>query len=270
MLSVAAGELEARRPRIWCSRMSELPIVHASGSPYQRGRIIGAALADGHQRSAEFTRRYCRRHGLSDRDLEPLLAPYLAAARRRAATRGPHRGRGRGGRAAVHSTSSRSTASRRSGPCSRAWFPARRCDRRRGARADCGGALHRFRDLSRRARPSLPTTSSGMPATTAVSRSSSSAPTPTPRSRPSHRPSVGTLPLVGMNARGGALGLMSLSGADEQIGVPRALLGRDGVEAVDRADAIRRAITPPPRRWVQLHVRIPRRRHLHARGDRDP
>ena len=34
---------------------------------------------------------------------------------------------------------------------------------------------------------------------------------------------------------------MSLSGADERVGVPRALLGRDGVEAVDRADAIRRA-----------------------------
>jgi isopenicillin-N N-acyltransferase-like protein len=52
---------------------------------------------------------------------------------------------------------------------------------------------------------------------------------------------VGTLPLVGMNARGGALGLMSLSGADERIGVPRALLGRDGIEAIDRTDAIRRA-----------------------------
>ena len=58
--------------------------------------------------------------------------------------------------------------------------------------------------------------------------------------------SVGTLPLVGMNARGGALGLMSLTGADEQVGVPRALLGRDGVEAVDRDDALRRATQPPP------------------------
>ena len=56
--------------------------------------------------------------------------------------------------------------------------------------------------------------------------------------------SVGTVPLVGMNAAGGALGLMSLSGADEQVGIPRALLGRDGVEAVDRADAVRRASRP--------------------------
>ena len=56
--------------------------------------------------------------------------------------------------------------------------------------------------------------------------------------------SVGTLPLVGMNARGGALGLMSLTGTDERVGVPRALLGRDGVEAVDRADALRRATRP--------------------------
>jgi hypothetical protein len=56
--------------------------------------------------------------------------------------------------------------------------------------------------------------------------------------------SVGTLPLVGMNERGGALGLMSLSGTDERPGVPRALLGRDGVEAVDRSDAMRRAGRP--------------------------
>ena len=56
--------------------------------------------------------------------------------------------------------------------------------------------------------------------------------------------SVGTVPLVGMNARGGALGLMSLTGADERVGVPRALLGRDGVEAVDRDDAVRRATRP--------------------------
>ena len=54
----------------------------------------------------------------------------------------------------------------------------------------------------------------------------------------------GSLPLVGMNARGGALGLMSLSGADERVGVPRALLGRDGIGATDRADAVRRATRP--------------------------
>ena len=55
---------------------------------------------------------------------------------------------------------------------------------------------------------------------------------------------AGSLPLVGMNARGGALGLMSLAGADERVGVPRALLGRDGIGAIDRADALRRATRP--------------------------
>ena len=54
----------------------------------------------------------------------------------------------------------------------------------------------------------------------------------------------GSLPLVGMNARGGALGLLSLAGADERVGVPRALLGRDGIGARDRADAVRRATRP--------------------------
>ena len=37
---------------------------------------------------------------------------------------------------------------------------------------------------------------------------------------------------------------MSLSGADERVGVPRALLGRDGIGAIDRADALRRATRP--------------------------
>ncbi len=80
-----------------------------------------------------------------------------------------------------------------------------------------------------------------MRATTAASRCSLSAPTRDDEVAIVAPASVGTLPLVGMNARGGALGLMSLSGADERIGVPRALLGRDGIEAIDRTDAIRRA-----------------------------
>ena len=61
--------------------MSDLTIVHATGNAYRRGVTIGQALADGHARSADFMRRYTRRHGLADSDLEPLLAPYLAAAR---------------------------------------------------------------------------------------------------------------------------------------------------------------------------------------------
>ena len=60
----------------------ELTIVRADGDPARRGRIIGRELAEGHARAVEFTLRYTRRHGLADRHLEPLLAPYLAAARR--------------------------------------------------------------------------------------------------------------------------------------------------------------------------------------------
>ena len=224
--------------------MSELPIVHASGSPYQRGRIIGAALADGHQRSAEFTRRYCRRHGLSDRDLEPLVAPYLAAAR----TAVP--------RLVAHIE----------GVAEGAGLPF----------TDVF-AVNCFEEiwavLEGMVAPPDGVTVAEAPAPTAVERCTDfaiSAPGTTILAHNEQwyagddggvailveRPdsdaevatvapaAVGTLPLVGMNARGGALGLMSLSGADERIGVPRALLGRDGVEAVDRADAIRRATRP--------------------------
>src|SRR5262245_23998658 len=55
---------------------------------------------------------------------------------------------------------------------------------------------------------------------------------------------AGTLPLVGMNAHGIAVGVMSLSATDERVGVPRALVARDVLDASDRDDAIARATRP--------------------------
>ncbi|MFL6289124.1 MAG: C45 family autoproteolytic acyltransferase/hydrolase, partial [Actinomycetes bacterium] len=52
---------------------------------------------------------------------------------------------------------------------------------------------------------------------------------------------AGTLPLVGLNELGGAFGTMSLSGTDERVGVPRALVARDLLEADGPDDAFRRA-----------------------------
>lgn len=52
---------------------------------------------------------------------------------------------------------------------------------------------------------------------------------------------AGTLPLVGMNEHGGAFGAMSLSATDERVGIPRALIARDVLDARDPDDAITRA-----------------------------
>ena len=52
---------------------------------------------------------------------------------------------------------------------------------------------------------------------------------------------AGTLPLVGINEHGTAVGAMSLSARDEQIGIPRALVARDVLESRDAPDAIARA-----------------------------
>ena len=55
---------------------------------------------------------------------------------------------------------------------------------------------------------------------------------------------AGTLPLVGVNEHGVAVGAMSLSARDERIGIPRALVGRDVLDARDAADATARAMRP--------------------------
>ncbi len=224
--------------------MSEVTIVHAVGDPYRRGRTIGKALADGHARSVDFVHRYARRHGLAEDDLAVLLAPYLNVARRTVPRLiAQLEGIAEGSRLPFTDVFA----------------------------VNAFEELHAVLELS-------------VPPPTGVTLSPAPPPSPVERCTDlvlhlngttilahneqwyagddggvavivEHPDSddeiatvapaaVGTLPLVGMNARGGALGLMSLSASDERVGVPRALLGRDGVEAVDRADARRRATRP--------------------------
>ena len=210
--------------------MTGIRIVHAAGDPHRRGVAIGKALADGHARAVEFTRRYTRRHGLADADLEPLLAPYLAAATDAvpglvAQLEGIAEGSGLRfidvfavnafeELYAVLELSVPPPAGVTIAPAP----PPARVER-------CTDFVVRHA----RRRRSWRTTSSGTPATTAGSSVIVERPDSDAEVATVAPVAEGSLPLVGMNARGGALGLMSLSGADERVGVPRALLGRDGV-----------------------------------------
>jgi isopenicillin-N N-acyltransferase-like protein len=202
---------------------------------------IGRELVDGHLRAVDFTRRYTRRHGLADADLERLLAPYLAAAKTAVPRLVTHlEGVAEGSGLpftdifavnafeelyAVLELSVEPIDGVVIGPAPPP-IPVERC-------TDIlvhtpGGTIlgHNEQWYSG--------DDGGVAVIVEHPDSADEVATVTPVA-------VGTLPLVGMNVAGAAVGLMSLSGADERVGVPRALLARDGIEARDRIDAMARA-----------------------------
>jgi isopenicillin-N N-acyltransferase like protein len=60
--------------------VSELRIVRAKGAPYARGVTVGHELRDLINESVDFYHRYLHRRGVSSVELQDLLTPYLVAA----------------------------------------------------------------------------------------------------------------------------------------------------------------------------------------------
>ncbi len=221
--------------------MAELTIVHAVGSPFDRGVTIGRKLADGHLSAVDFTRRYTRRHGLADADLEPLLTPYLAAAKNAVPRLVTHlEGVAEGSGIPFIDIFAVNAFEELYAVLELSVEPV---DGVEIARVPPPIPVERCTDLL--VRTPVGTIlghneqwysgdDGGIAVIVEHPDSDDEVATVTPVA-------VGTLPLVGMNASGGALGLMSLSGADERVGIPRALLARDGIEARDRVDAIAKA-----------------------------
>ena len=209
--------------------MSEtVPLVRVSGTPYERGAQMGVAFAEAIARSVAFNRRYLSRHEVRATRLEALLEPYLAAATASL----PH---------LVEQI--RGMADGADHPFLDLFF------------ANAFEEVYGILELS---------TPGGVPlerCTDVVLRSPGS-------TLLGHNeqwyagddgtvglvldvaddgPAVlapvvaGTLPLVGLNELGGAFGTMSLSATDERVGVPRALVARQLLEAGDRDDAFARA-----------------------------
>ena len=202
--------------------------VRASGTPYQRGALIGEAFAEATARSVAFNRRYLASHGLDPGQLESVLEPYLQASTASV----PHlvdqvRGIADGSDQPfldlffanafeeVYGIVELGTA---------AGVPLERCTDvvvRSPGRTLLGhneqwysgddGAVGLVLDVS-----------DDGPALLA--------------------PVVaGTLPLVGLNELGGSFGTMSLSATDERAGVPRSFVARELLDAADPEDAFNRA-----------------------------
>jgi hypothetical protein len=205
-----------------------MKVVRAQGTPHERGAAIGEAFADAMTSSLAFNRRYFAGHGIEDDALERLLEPYLAAA----SASLPHlvsqiRGMADGADQPfldvfaanafeeVYGVIELSTPSP---------VPLERCTDvvlRSGEHTLLGhneqwyagddGAVGLVLDVSDDAPPVL-------------------------------APVVaGTLPLVGLNELGGAFGTMSLTAGDERIGIPRALIARDILDADSCQEAFARA-----------------------------
>jgi isopenicillin-N N-acyltransferase like protein len=62
--------------------VSPIPVIRASGTPYQRGLAIGQALADPIRRSAAYNLAHFARRGLDRAAIEALAGPLLEATRR--------------------------------------------------------------------------------------------------------------------------------------------------------------------------------------------
>jgi isopenicillin-N N-acyltransferase-like protein len=203
-------------------------LVIAKGSPYERGAIIGQAMAASAVRSVAFNRRYAEGHGLDRAALEAILAPYLAAARS-AYPDLVEQIRGIADGAGV--------------PFLDGFF-ANAFEEVYGIvelAAPSPVALERCTDVVLRG-----------PGCTLLGHTeqwyagddgAAIMVLDIPDSGPAVLAPVaaGALPLVGMNERGAAFGTMSLSATDERVGIPRALVARDLLDARDPDDAIARA-----------------------------
>ena len=202
--------------------------VRASGTPYERGALIGQAFAEATARSVAFNRRYLATHELDRGNLEFILAPYLDASNAHV----PHlvqqvRGMADGAGQPFLDLFFAHTFEEVYGLVELGFSsgaPLERCTDvvlRSPGRTLLGHNEQWYAGDDGAVGVVLDVSDDG-PAVLA--------------------PVVaGTLPLVGINELGGAFGTMSLSATDERVGIPRTLVARDLLEARDPDDAVSRA-----------------------------
>ena len=219
----------------------DLRIVRASGDPDARGQQIGRELRDLINESVDFYHRYFARRGVGSQHLQDLLTPYLVASE----TKFP------------------SLMATLKGMSVGAMVPVLELfainafeELEPMLESPEGGMLFLQRKEGYLAPPTIEHCSSFSvvgPGMTIVGhnehwlagdRANVAVVIESPDDRAVRIASptvVCCLPAVGMNSHGLAQGIGSLTASDDDVGVPRVLVSRNSLEALDRADAVSRA-----------------------------
>jgi isopenicillin-N N-acyltransferase-like protein len=206
-------------------------VVRATGTPFERGRAIGRGLGEAIEHSLGFVRRYLDVHGVGSHGLDHVVAPYVATAEDAMPQLVDQlRGMAEGAEQPFSMIVAANAFEEIYG----------QVELRIGDLAP----LERCTDvvLQGPAGPLLGHTEQWY----AGDEGAVGIVLDVPDDGPTLLAPVvaGTLPLVGVNEHGVAVGAMSLSARDERIGIPRALVGRDVLDARDAADATARAMRP--------------------------
>lgn len=203
-------------------------VVRATGTPFARGRAIGRALGEEIHASLGFVGRYLHAHGVGESALEHVIAPYVAASD----VAVPHlveqlRGMADGAEQPFTLLMAANAFEEIYGQIELGEGGQRPLER-------CTDVVVEGEDG-----PLLGHTEQWY----AGDDGAVGIVVDVPDDGPAVLAPVvaGTLPLVGINELGVAVGAMSLSARDERVGVPRALIARDVLDARDAADATARA-----------------------------
>jgi hypothetical protein len=202
-------------------------VIRASGTPFERGRIVGAELRDAIEASAAFTLAWASGLGAGRGRLEELLAPYDAAAERTVPDL-VEVGAGIAEGSGVDPVALRATVAFEE------LYGLLDPEALRSPVERCTDALLRGPDGPILVHQEQWYAADAGTVTILVDEPSEGIAIVAPVVSP-------WVPLVGMNATGSALGAMSLTAADERAGVPRSLVARRGLDARDRDEAWRTA-----------------------------
>jgi isopenicillin-N N-acyltransferase like protein len=203
-------------------------VVRATGTPFERGRAIGRGLGQGIHDALGFVECYLETHGIGTRSLDHVLAPYVAASE--AAL--PHlveqlRGMADGAEQPFLLVMAANAFEEIYGQVELGTGMVQPLERCTDVVVDGpdGPLLGHTEQWYAGDQGAV-----GIVIDVADDGPTVLAPVV-----------AGTLPLVGINGFGVAVGAMSLSARDERIGIPRALVARDVLDARDAADATARA-----------------------------
>ena len=226
--------------------MANLRVVRATGDAAARGQQIGRELRDLINESIDFYHRYLARRGVSSQQLQDLLTPFLVASE----TQFPS-----------HMATLKGMSVGAMVPVLELFAVNAFEELEPMLEAPEGGLLFLQRKEGYLEPPPPPTDrcssfSVVAEGTTILAhnehwlagdRGNVAVVLEVPDDRPVSIASptiVCCLPAVGVNSPGGAQAIGSLAASDDRIGVPRVLMSRHALEAMDREDALARAGHP--------------------------